>query len=354
MDALTVADLGEDALIALFSDAGAPPGREVVVPNGDDAGAWRFARRHASVATTDTLVEGVHFDRAFASPRAVGRKLVAVNLSDLAAMGARPRLALLSLAVPASTPVAVMAELAEGVRSRAVAAGVTILGGNVSRTAGPMVLTATLIGRARPRRLVRRQGAVAGDALFVTGTLGDAAGGLRLALAGVVPGPDDPARALLDALVDPEPEVRAGRLLAATGRVHAMCDLSDGLGRDVRHLLGPAGLGARIEVERLPLSPALRAVAGEEAAALAIGGGEDYRLLLAAPSSSARRLARAAERAGTPLTAIGTVTATGSFEQVAADGSASTLPGGFAHFEGARAAADSGSRPAASRPSSPA
>ncbi len=310
-------------------------GRRLLVPNGDDAAAWRFAADQASVITTDTLVEGVHFDLAYTPPRAVGRKLIAVNASDVAAMGARPRYALLALSVSPSMPVATMSAIAEGVREACREQGIAVIGGNTTRTAGPMVLTATVIGRARPERLVRREGARPGDALFVTGTLGDAAAGLTMALAGEVPAADDPLAPLFSALVDPVPRVEAGRRLGRSGCVRAMCDVSDGLGRDLRNLLAPSRLGARLDAEAVPLSPALRAFAASRAMEplrLALRGGEDYELLFAAAPEDAATIARVCALARTPVTCIGEVTDDPAIAVMGRDGSVMPLPSGFAHF----------------------
>ena len=331
-------DLGEERVIALFA-RGDPPA-ELVVPNGDDAAAFRPREGAAVVLTTDSLVEEVHFvlppdDPGAEAARAVGRKLMAVNLSDIAAMGARPRYALLAPSFPASTPVEVATAIADGIHAQAARYRVAIVGGNVSGSPGSIVLAATLVGEAPPDGLVRRAGARVGDAIYVSGHLGDARAGLALLTGG---GPDVAEahrRALERAQTDPEPRVAEGLALAATGRVHAMCDVSDGLARDLARLLGPDRRGARIEAARLPISSALDAfarAAGIDPIAEAVAGGEDYELLLTAPPEAEAELGQACRGAGTSLTRVGTITDGGRLELVGVDGGISDLSGGFDHF----------------------
>lgn len=350
-----IEELGEDAVIALFAEARAcvgsgdrsggsaetspaeagPVPAGLIVPNGDDAAAYLSEPGECSVVTTDTLVEGVHFDLAYTRPREVGRKWLAVNLSDLAAMGAAPRWALLSVVIAGEAPEELARELGEGARAQAGEHGVTIIGGNVSRTRGPTVLTAVLIGAARPERLVRRRGARPGDGIFVTGSLGDARGGLMRALRRGRPEDGDPAMPLLRALVDPVPRVSAGLVLAERGLARSMCDVSDGFTRDLGRLLVADGLGARIEAAALPISEALRAFAdgaAEDPLALALAGGEDYELLFTSDPSGAAEVRAALAGVGTPVTEVGRVTAEPGLRIVAQDGTLLAPPGGHDHF----------------------
>jgi thiamine-monophosphate kinase len=341
----TARELGEDAIIEIFSTlgSGAPVGPEVLVPNGDDAAAWAVATGEAVVATTDTLVEGVHFDLAFSAgaARSAGKKLIAVNLSDLAAMGARPRYALISVCAPERVETRTLEAIAAGIGEAACAQGVSVLGGNTTRTAGPLVLTATLIGGADPRTLLRRGGSRPGDLLWTTGVLGDARGGLAVARRGLTafrPEERAAAAALLTALLEPRAQVEAGLALAGSGAVHAAADISDGLGRDVRRLLAVDRLGARIEVDRLPLSDALRRLdgppLGTRAVDLALSGGEDYELLFTADPADEPRIRAACARAGTPVHPIGRVIAQPTFVAVAGPDPEQILPlpAGFEHF----------------------
>ncbi len=332
----TIASLGEAGVIALFAKGAEGVGlQDVIVGNGDDAAAWVTAPGVASMATTDTLVEGVHFDPRFTSFKEVGRKWMAVNFSDIAAMGARPRYVLLSLSLSPDTAVVDLEDLAWGVHNRCEAHGIVVLGGNVCRTTGPMVLCATALGAAKKADIVSRRGSVPQDGVYVTGTLGDAYGGYRLTQPGVRVPPDAAKVRLLRALHDPEPRIEAGVALSASGAVHAMCDVSDGLGQDLRNLLAPFGLGARLDAASIPLSPVLRTFAemnGVDPLEAAFCGGEDYELLFTAPMDAEPRLRDAARAAGVPVTRMGVVQAELRFEVDSPEGGLREIPTGFTHF----------------------
>lgn len=331
----SVREIGEEGLIKIFDVEGGPLGGKVLVPNGDDAAAWFVDPKYASVVTTDTQVEGVHFDLKYTSPISVGRKLVAVNLSDLAAMGARPRYLLLSVCIPPECAVDVVKKIAHGIREMCKLYGVAVIGGNTTTIRGPMVLGATLIGRAEPDELVRRRGAQVGDAIYVTGRLGDAKAGLRMVQSGYLPDNESPFNVLYRALTDPQPRVEVGRRIAQHKLPTAMCDVSDGLGRDLRHLLVPEGLGARIEAHALPISQALRQYAqhaGFSAEQEAMQGGEDYELLFTADPADDRHVIEVCSSAATPVARIGTVTASPELEVWMPDGSVADIPCGFEHY----------------------
>ncbi|MEO1334110.1 MAG: thiamine-phosphate kinase [Myxococcota bacterium] len=331
----TAATLGEDGIIALFLDDRRPPDT-VVIPNGDDAAAWRFAPDEASVITTDSLVEGQHFDLAYTPPQHVGRKLMTVNLSDLAAMGARPAFVLLSVCFDRSTPAAVIQQVAHGVRAGCRVAKTSIIGGNTTGIAGPMVLTATVIGARSPHGLLKRSGACAGQAIYVSGTLGDAAAGLHLVLAGGRPSPSSSAHRLFERLTNPTARTELGQRLSESGIVHAMCDISDGFGRDLRRLLAYDNLGATVDVMRMPTSGALRAYAAErdrDPASFAMAGGEDYELLFTADAEKESLIADISNEVGVAVTRVGLVTATGQVRARHPDGRHTEVPTGFEHFE---------------------
>jgi thiamine-monophosphate kinase len=241
--------------------------------------------------TTDLLVEGVHFRRATTSLEDLGWKALAVNLSDLAAMGASPVAALSALALPPADAWATAEALTDGLDACATAYGLELAGGDV--TAGPaLVIAVTALGRAD--RPVRRDGGRAGDVLAVTGTLGGARAALELLEAGA--GADD---ALVARHVRPRPRLDEGRALA--GVAHAMLDLSDGLAGDVARLAAASGLAARIDLDAVPVQPraeALAAAVGRTPGWYAAAGGEDYELLVAGPAG-------ALEASGVPLTAVG-------------------------------------------------
>lgn len=332
----TLADIGEAGVIALFAPPGGAIGEKVVVPNGDDAAAYFVDPRYVSVVTTDTLVEHVHFELGHGPEIHVGRKLISVNLSDLAAMGAAPRYALLSCCFPKSLPVVVAERIAIGTREVAKAHGVAIIGGNVTSSPGPIMLSATLIGRGEPDELVRRRGSQPGDAIFVTGHLGQARAGLHvLQTAGPV-GKGDPRAALILALTDPVARVKTGRALARGHFVHAMCDISDGFGADLRSLLRLEQLGARINGSALPLAAGCRAYCeaqGMSPERCALEGGEDYELLFTAHPRETEAIVSACASTGTPVSRVGVVTPNPLIDVELPTGEVIPLVGGFEHFD---------------------
>jgi len=274
----------------------------VVLGIGDDAAA--LDDDPATVITTDLLVDGVHFRRATAGGRDLGHKALAVNLSDLAAMGARPVAAVVGLGVPADQLADELDRLYEGMEELAARYGLTVAGGDVS-SAPALTIAVTAIGRM-PAGVapVRRSGGRSGDLLCVTGALGAAAAGLLL-LEDPELAPDlAEAPALIAAHRRPEPRLAAGAALAAGG-AGALMDLSDGLALDASRLARASGLAAIIDLAALPLAPGVAQAAraaGQEADVLAATGGEDYELLAAVAPEDLDRLAAAA---GLPLTPVG-------------------------------------------------
>ncbi|HKE99300.1 MAG TPA: thiamine-phosphate kinase [Actinomycetes bacterium] len=282
-----LAELGEFGLLERLT-RGLPGGPGIEVGIGDDAAVVSLTPGWRLVATTDVLVEGRHFSERLSSPRDWGWKAVAVNLSDLAAMGARPLALLLALTVPEPTPLERLDRLYEGVAQACAELGVALAGGDVS--GGPVLsLAVTALGEAE--RPVTRAGARPGDRLAVTGPLGAAAAGLALLERG-----DAAARALLDrhpalaaAHRRPRPALAAGARLARAG-AHAMIDVSDGLAADALHLAEASGLGLAVHGALVPLAPGVEQAAGllgRDPLALALGGGEDFVLAVALPAQAA-------------------------------------------------------------------
>ena len=251
----SVKKIGESGVIALFTHRG-PKGSlpSIIVDNGDDAAAFRFTGSAATVVTTDTLLEGVHFDLSYGSPYNLGRKLVAVNASDIASMGATPIYILNALSFPKSTPISIVEGIADGFHEACRDLNLYVIGGNTSSSMQHIVLAATIIGQAQPEHLVRRTGAKVGDDLFVTGHLGDAKAGLAWVLESGYDGKDKNLTKLLESLTNPNPPVTFGSRLGMAGLVNAMCDVSDGLGQDIRTLVESVNLGVKIELGKLPTS----------------------------------------------------------------------------------------------------
>jgi thiamine-monophosphate kinase len=315
-----VAPPGEFDLIDLFLRGLPLRGEGVLVGPGDDAAVLRLSPGEDLVATVDAVVEGVHFGSAF-TPADVGWKALAVNLSDLAAMGARPLHALVALGLPPGTPPRTVKGIASGLGACARAHGTAIVGGNVSR-ARDLSVTVTVLGAAPRGRAVLRSGARAGDLVVLTGTVGDAALGLR---------PHAPP-ALAGRQRRPTPRLAAGRVLA--GLVRAGIDVSDGLAQDLGHLCRASGVGARIGLQELPLSPGYRRMARRLADpwAPALGGGEDYELVLAVPPALLGRARAAALRTRTPLTVIGRFVRGRGVRVVGARGEPVAVPRGHDHL----------------------
>lgn len=326
---------GERALIEhIRARAGAAPGW-LPVGIGDDAAVVQPERGALEILTTDAIVEGVHFDRRFSTPRDIGWKALAVNLSDIAAMGGTPRLALLSLGVPDAMPAAALHELLDGFFALAADARVTLAGGNITRSPGPLFVDVTVSGFARARHVLTRGGGRAGDTLYVTGSVGGAAAGL----AWLKDGNDgrDP-QALADCVRQyraPEPRVRIGALLGRNRAATACMDLSDGLADAVRQVAAASGLGAIVDGDALPIPAAARdwfRRSGIEPAAAAAAGGDDYELLFAVPRRAHGRLATVIRQSrGVPITRIGELTADPGLVLLIG-GRRERLPEGFVHF----------------------
>ncbi|HSN91909.1 MAG TPA: thiamine-phosphate kinase [Anaeromyxobacteraceae bacterium] len=312
--------LGEFELIDLFTRALPLGGEGVRVGVGDDAAALAPPRGELLVVTADAVVDGVHFDRRF-RPEEIGWKALAVNLSDLAAMGARPLWALVALGLVPGTPAARIAGIARGLGRCARAHGVAVVGGNVTR-ARQLSLTVTALGGARPGLLLRRDGAHVGDAVLVSGTLGDAALGLGR---GAAP-------ALVRKQRMPEPRLALGRALA--GIATAAVDVSDGLVQDLGHLCRASGVGASLRLAELPLSAAYRrAVRGRsDPWAAALAGGEDYELAVTTPVRRVPQALRAARRAGTELSVVGSIVPGSGVQVVRCQGGLHAPPRGHDHL----------------------
>jgi thiamine-monophosphate kinase len=300
----------EFQLIDAFVAAAAASPRSPRGP-GDDAAVLPRARGETCV-TVDAVVEGVHFRRATSRLEDVGHKALAVNLSDLAAMGARPRWALVALGVPRGFRVADARKLGAGFGALARGSGTMLVGGNVTRAPG-LALSVTVGGEVAPGSALRRSGARPGDRVWVSGTLGDA----RLGL-GLLEQPGGPearrlrraprlARMAIDRQRRPVPRLALGAALV--GVASSCIDLSDGLAQDAGHVAAASGVALHLDAGLLPVSGALAAAHpdGRARARVAARGGEDYELLFTAPASRELALRRLSRRLGLDLTPIGEV-----------------------------------------------
>ena len=331
-------DLSEDELIAAVSRllSGGEPG--VVVGLGDDAAVVEPGRGEL-VLTTDLLAEGVHFERGAISARDLGAKAIAVNVSDIAAMAASPRYALVSLAVPGDVDAAWVMELVGGMRDACAEYALALVGGDTNR-ADLVVVSVAVVGEVAPGRALLRSGARVGDRIVVTGSLGAAAGGLTLSrmdggrAAEALSQPW--GRALVEALERPVARVGEAQVLARAGAT-AMMDLSDGLSTDLSRLCAASGAGARVDLASVPVSEPLAAGAamlGVDAPSLAVSGGEDYELV-ATIASEGVPPAREELRSGfgVELTEVGEIVEGSGVVAVDRSGRATPLePGGWDHF----------------------
>jgi thiamine-monophosphate kinase len=332
----SVADLGEHGLVARLHGRVPPGPPSVALGIGDDAAVIVPERGEQIVLTTDSLVEEVHFRRALTPLDAVGYKALAVNLSDLAAMGASSRAALLNLALPATLLVSEFDALVDGFLTLAGATGTPLVGGNITRSPGPLVIDVTAIGSARARRIVTRGGAKAGDELYVTGFVGAAAAGLAALQSGAARRDLDSDLATCVARYErPEPRLRAGLIAARSRSVTAGIDLSDGLADGVRQIATASRVGAIVEAGEVPVHPGASAWAARESVdplAWALSGGEDYELLFAVPKRRTRGFLAAAKRwSDLQVTRVGHLTREPGV-WLRRSGSVEPLGSGFVHF----------------------
>ena len=335
----TVATLSESGLIARIREHLAPAPGWLLVGIGDDAAVVEAERNRVEVFTADAIVEGVHFDRAFVPPDAIGHRALAVNLSDLAAMGAAPRLALLSMALPAALPLADFDGIARGFAALASAHRLHLVGGNLTSSPGPLMIDITLVGTVKRRQALVRSGARPGDDLYVTGSIGAAAAGLRALQSGATNAPGEPSEPgmarCIERYLRPSPRVRMGMLVSRTRSATACMDLSDGLADAAHQVASASGVGVILDAAALPIDPAARAffeARGADPVIEALSCGDDYELLLAASPRARRRLAGAARRdEQVPLTRVGRCTADPAV-QLARGGASEPLPRGYSHF----------------------
>jgi thiamine-monophosphate kinase len=332
-----VGRIGEKALLRYIRSR-ISHGRGVSIGIGDDAAALETGP--LTLMTTDSLVEGVHFRREWALATLLGRKALSVNLSDIDAMGGVPRYATVSLCLPSETPFGFVEGFYDGLLSRAAQTGVEIVGGNLSGTSGPIVVDVTVLGHGQP--LLRRSGALPGDVAMVTGRLGAAAMGARLLGEGsrleTVDKDDEAARRCLIAQLDPTPPLGFGNAAAREYLAHAAIDLSDGLSGDLLAVCQESGVSAWVDGDTMPIDPGAAVMArarGVDPLDLALHGGEDYQLLLAAPVEAVPRLRNLAAGMEIAVTVVGGFAAgEPALTLLTAQGAAPLVPRSHEHFGG--------------------
>ena len=296
--------LGEFALIERFFAEGFARREDVAIGVGDDAAVVRVPAGSELVVAVDTIVSGVHFPEELA-PEHVGYRALAVNLSDLAAMGAMPCWCTLALTLP-RVDEGWLQDFTRGFRELAIGHGVALIGGDTTR--GPLTLTVQILGLVPSGSAIRRSGAGAGDFIFVSGTPGDAAAGLGLIQGKNPKMQSEHDRFLRNRFLTPTPRVELG--LALRGIASAAIDVSDGLHADLAKLMTASSTGAHVDLNQLPLSPALVDSQGvARARGLALGGGDDYELCFTVPADRLSAVRRAAAASECEITRIGVVEA---------------------------------------------
>jgi thiamine-monophosphate kinase len=361
---MTVSDCTERELIARLQALLPPAPAWMPVGIGDDAAVVEPERNRLEVLSVDSIVEGVHFDRAFVPADAIGHRALAVNLSDLAAMGAAPRLALLAMALPARLPLADFDAIAGGFCQLAARHRLHLAGGNLTRSPGPLMIDVTVVGTVKRRQALTRAGARPGDALYVSGTIGGAAAGLLALKSTTTEGTDtngkhglteclsskfdsvssvklkfDSVRSVVEPCIQqylrPEPRLRLGIWLGRNRAASACIDLSDGLADGVHRIAESSGVGMTVDADALPIADGARAIfdaRGADAIREAIAAGDDYELLFTVKRRMDRALAAGARHAGIPLTRIGVCTE-GRNVAIRRAGTESPLPlTGYSHF----------------------
>ncbi len=360
---MKISDLGEFGLIGRIKKLALRKPSSAPVGIGDDAAALKLSASHILLATTDLLIEGVHFDLAYTDFSSLGWKAAAVNLSDIAAMGGVPRYCLTALGIPAGVSVEQVLEFYRGFNALLRAHAATLAGGDTCSSGRGLFISVTALGEVEPKRIITRAGAKPGDRIYVTGTLGDSAAGLELLRSGVrskesgvrsknlksairtpctrgstrkrwAQAPQSAIEKLIARHLRPAPRVEWGRKLALSGCANAMIDLSDGLSSDLARICEQSGVGADIVAHGIPLSAALRALSGKlarPALQYALSGGEDYELLFTVPPARVKKLCSLK----LPVTEIGSITSGKTLSLADARGRKKPLPpAGYDHFRG--------------------
>jgi len=332
---MKVSELGEFGLINLLAEiiSGSEnkqsiSWRNLEVGIGDDAAVWRDDAA-IRLATVDSLIEGVHFSLKTTPWKELGWKALAVNLSDIAAMGGVPRYALISLALPETTEVADATALYQGMVELAERFEVAIIGGDTTR-ADAVSIAVTVLGSPRGEHILTRGAARVGDQIAVTGYPGTAAAGMEM-LVGQHQFDNEVTGCLRGAFLCPLPRVVEGQALVEQG-VKAAIDISDGLVADLRHICRASQVGARVKVERVPVHPAVSGSFGDKALGLALSGGEDYELLFTATNEVIKKVEKVLS---CPVTIIGEIMADniGEVELVDINGKSFTMQqAGWEHF----------------------
>ena len=327
-------ELGEFRFINRITDGCLVRTEGVIKAIGDDCCVFRVPENKVVLLTTDMLVEDIHFLRDSITPHELGRKSLAVNISDIAAMGGVPGEAVISIAIPPTVEVEYLDELYEGMKSMAREFNVNLLGGDTTSSPKHLVINIALTGWAAGDEVLYRSGAKEGDVIFLTGEVGSSAAGLDLILTGKSFGGKD---SLLAAHANPTPQIREGRIIAQHKIANSLIDVSDGVASDLGHICEESRVGAVLEERSIPVTETFRNYCGEfglDCEKLMLHVGEDYVLLGTVPAKSADRLKTALESAGCRFYPIGAIVRGEGILLKGADGTTRRIAAsGFDHFK---------------------
>lgn len=333
---MKVGSIGEFALIDRIRAQVPNKGNSILVGIGDDSAVVRPMAGHMTVAATDMLVEGVHFDLSWHDATSLGRKSLNVNISDILVMGGVPRHALLSLAIPPEFSVESLDALIAGFREVCIEHGISLIGGDTSASPHDLLISVTVLGEVLESMVVRRSGASPGDTVFVTGTLGNSAAGLRLLRSKRWSADNSDHLYLAARHLNPRPRREAVGMLAENGLASSMIDISDGLSSELHHLARASAVGINISETSLPHSPALHryaAASGESLLDLLLHGGEEYEACFTVRAEKLEIVQHLISSGELDATAIGTAHKGSGVTIEYEDGRKVALePQGYEHF----------------------
>jgi thiamine-monophosphate kinase len=326
-------DIGEFGFIERIKGGCLIRNENVIIGIGDDSCVFKTSAEVASLLTTDMLVEQIHFLLEAIPPYQLGRKSLAVNMSDIAAMGGTPKEAVLSVAIPDTVDLEYLDALYDGMKAMAKEFEVNLLGGDTTSSPGPLIINIALVGEAQKEEVLYRSTAKVGDVVFLTGPVGSAAAGLDIILKGR--GADE-WEELIEAHHNPYPQIKTGRIIASMKVANSLIDVSDGVAADLGHICTESKLGAIIEEEMIPTTAQFRAYCAkfqEDSRHLSLHVGEDYVLLGTVPEESATRLQKALESNGCQFHPVGKTVAESGLRLEGSDGSVEVIGAiGWDHF----------------------
>ena len=307
---MDIKQIGESRLIQRIADNYRSSHPAIITGIGEDAAALKISEHNILLTTCDLLVEDIHFNLNLTDSYHLGRKSLAVNLSDIAAMGGTPRFFLVSLALPPHLSLEFIDDLYRGIMELADEFNTQLVGGDTNASPDKLMIDITMLGEANPEHLLKRSGAKVGDSIFVTGTLGDSALGLFILEKNNALNQPLPSNMLTSKHLSPYPRIKEGKTMAENHLATAMIDISDGLLADLTHIITSSRVGATIWVSRLPLSSDFNQCQDQlkqNKVDFALKGGEDYELLFTSPQTKEKELHKLSKNLGVPISKIGEI-----------------------------------------------